>query len=119
LALNHDYQEVDMVLQLVKSTTTTNGGAEDKGRAGASLREEIAILRRALYISERSLSAQGEEGEPADIARLGGVVARLSGAIVHATLAEQKLAGVGDDIAEAQAEIKRIFRAMGWGENEA
>lgn len=107
-----------MVLQLVKSPTTTNGGAEDIGRAAASLREEIGILRRALYISERSLSAQGEEGGPADIARLGGVMARLSDAIVRATLAEQKLAGVGDDIADAQAEIKRIFRAMGWGEDE-
>ena len=55
-----------MVLQLVKSPTTTNGGAEDIGRAAASLREEIGILRRALYISERSLSAQGEEGGPAE-----------------------------------------------------
>ena len=108
-----------MGLQLVKSPIKANGGARDGAKAAASLREEIAILRRALYISERSLSAQSEGGEPADIARLGGVVARISDAIVRATLAEQKLAGVGGEIAEAQAEIKRIFRAMGWGENEA
>ena len=106
-----------MVLQLVKSPTTTNGDVKDRGQATESLREEITILRRALYISQMSLSAQGEEGESADIARLGGVMARLSDAIVRATLAEQKLAGAGAHMAEVPAEIKRIFRAMGSGEN--
>ncbi len=108
-----------MVLQLVKSPIKAKGGARDGAQAAESLRGEITILRRALYISERSLFAQGEEGEPADIARLGGVMARLSDAIVRATLAEQKLVGTGDDMAEVQAEIKRIFRAIGWGENES
>jgi hypothetical protein len=105
-----------MVLQLVKSPIKTNGGVRDGVQAGESLRGEITTLRSALHISQECLSAQGAGGEPADIARLGGVVARLSDAIVRATLAEQKLAGAGDDMAEVQAEIKRIFRAIGWGE---
>jgi hypothetical protein len=108
-----------MGLQLVKSPIKANGVAREGKQAPESLHGEITILRHALYISERSLSAQGEEGEPADIARLAGVVARISDAIVRATLAEQKLAGVGGEIAEAQVEIKRIFRAMGWGEDES
>lgn len=108
-----------MVLQLVKSPVKANGGARDRGQGAESLRGEITILRRALYISQKCLSELGEEGEPADIARLGGIMARLSEAIVRATLAEQKLAGAGDDIADVQAEIKRIFRAIGWGESES
>ena len=107
-----------MVLQLVKSPTKANGGARDEAQAAESLRGEITILRRALDVSQKCLSAQGEAGGPADIARLGGVMARLSDSIVRATLAEQKLAGAGDDMAEVQAEIKRIFRAIGWGEDE-
>ena len=105
-----------MGLQLVKSPIKANGGARDGAKAAESLRGEISILRRALRISQKGLSAQGEEGDPAAIARLGGVVARLSDAIVRAMVAEQKLATAGDDMAEVQAEIKRIFRAIGWGE---
>jgi hypothetical protein len=108
-----------MVLQRVKSPIKANEGARDGAQAIQSLRGEITILRSAMYIAQECLSAQGEGGAPADIARLGGVMARLSDAIVRATLAEQKLAGAGDDMAEVQAEIKRIFRAMGWGENES
>ena len=108
-----------MVLQLVKSPTKANGGARDEAQAAESLRGEITILRRALDVSQKCLSAQGEAGEPADIVRLGGVMARLSDAIMRATLAEQKLRAAGDDMAEVQAEIKRIFRAIGWGENES
>lgn len=108
-----------MVLQLVKSPITANARAGSRAPAAGSLREEIATLRGALCISRKSLLSQGPGGEPADIARLGGVIARLSDAIVRATLAEQKLGSAGDDMAEVQAEIKRIFRAIGWGENES
>lgn len=106
-----------MMLKLIKSPAAPTVGAVDGAHASESLRGEIAALRCALGISQESLVAQGAGGKPPDIVRLGGVIASLSNAIVRATLAEQKLAGAGDEMAELQYEVKRIFRAMGWGED--
>jgi uncharacterized membrane protein len=106
-----------MRLKLIKSPAAPVTSREDGAPAAESLLGEIAALRCALGIAQESLLDQGAEAEPADIARLGGVIARLSDAIVRATLAQPKLSATGDQIAELQFEVKRIFRAMGWGED--
>ena len=106
-----------MVLQLIKSPNGPNTSANERARAAETLREEIATLRGALFVSRKSLLAQGPGGEPAEISRLCTVIARLSDAIARAMLAEQKLRGSGDEVAELQAEVQRFFRAIGWGEN--
>jgi hypothetical protein len=107
-----------MKLKLIKSPAAPMVGMGDGAHASESLRGEIAALRCALGISQESLIDQGAGGKPPDIVRLGGVIASLSNAIVRATLAEQKLTATGGEMAEMQSEIKRIFRAMGWGEDK-
>jgi hypothetical protein len=105
-----------MVLQAVKSPGTLNTSAEDATHVVETLRDEITMLRQALYLVRASLLSTDVEVGPADITKLGTVMARLSDSIVRATLAEQKLSDRSHDLFEMQAEIKRIFRSIGWGE---
>lgn len=88
-----------------------------KGKAGSgrcepriSLGEELEALRSSLKLACQSLNMAD-----ADVARLGGLVARLCDSIVRAALAQRKLAA-SDDTGLLRAEIQRILREVGLGE---
>lgn len=74
----------------------------------ASLQGEIGALREAL----EQVMASMTSGE-ADLAKMGGVAARLSDAIGKALLAEQKLSADNNRANRLHEEFARVLRDLG------
>jgi hypothetical protein len=53
------------------------------------------------------------EGDPAELAKMGTLLARLSDSVVRAVLAQQKLSEGSDRMAKVLAEMDHVLRVMG------
>jgi hypothetical protein len=78
-----------------------------------SLGEEVSALREALGIVMTQLRSGG-----VDVPKLCGTTARLCDSITRTVLAQQKLAAANSGIERTRERIDRIWRAIGWGEEE-
>ena len=83
------------------------------GAAPDSLAGEVSALREALRTVMDELKR--ERGE---VPRLAGTAARLCDSITRAVLAQQKIAAANSGIERTRERIDRIWRAIGWGEEE-
>ena len=86
-----------------------------KPRVSKSLKEEVEMMKNTLRLAYETLDNEPDTRKD-NLARYGSMIARLADSIVRATMAEIKLARSNDEMVEVRAEIKRIFRAIGWGE---
>jgi hypothetical protein len=84
------------------------GGAATEKVEKASLQGEISALRDAL---EQVMDSM--KGGEADLAKMGGVAARLSDSIGKALLAEQKLSAGNNRTNRLHEEFIRVLRDLG------
>jgi hypothetical protein len=81
--------------------------------AGASLESEIAALREAIAGVRRQMSIEGYDGDAAELAKKGSLLARLSDSVVRAVLAQQKLSAGDDRMSRVLAEMDHLMRILG------
>jgi hypothetical protein len=86
------------------------GEKPTRRRAPQPLNKEIKTLRAALEITRRSMESC--QDEQAELARMGGLLARLCDSLTRALLAQQKLASGKDDASGAKAELERLLRLI-------
>jgi hypothetical protein len=109
----------------------------DRRPESGPLSEEVGILRGAFRLVWDCLKdhayaqpgagpgseteAESESGaktanDAGKVAFYAVTLTRLSDSIVRAILASRRLARSHNEMAEVQAELKRLFREIGWGE---
>ena len=78
-----------------------------------TLDAEIEALRAALRMVRRNMeSAEDENGDAGDVAKMGALVARLSDSIGRALLAQKKLSSGNDQVARIRAELDHVLRVI-------
>lgn len=96
---------------------TGAGGSTVRGAGhepGGVLASELSSLRGMISLMEDEML---NDPPVADKVRISGSIARLSDSVVRALLAAAKLESADDEMEELRADIKRIFREIGWGES--
>jgi hypothetical protein len=93
------------VVRLVERESAPTKGTE------VTLETEISLLREVMEEVRRQISSG--EGDPAELAKMGTLLARLSDSVVRAVLAQQKLSEGSDRMAKVLAEMDHVLRVMG------
>jgi hypothetical protein len=101
----------------------SKGGGVHACRAAHNPRIGQGHLERVIEVLCASLEQASEgmqraEGQPANLAKVGALVARLSHALIRALLARDKLAAADRDITTIKARLDRVLCEMGLGEEQ-